>query len=566
MNKISKVAMAKVLVEVFSKEDNFIVPIETLITLFTLKYCEPNMHIILVKSVNTKNVEEFLVDLSCFRNYQLIEHCDLESICEFPFVQENTSSYVAGMCGTLRQIVKTVLSSDPENPCKALLGFKESCLLSCSESSVWTKFCEIDIIYAVNKISELDNNIYLPKVLARFEYHMSQPIKLHNTFKYTMSKKFNGHVPREEKMLPEHIYAEGPAMSLVDVIIFICIHLMFKKIDEQNMSTVLPFTFKWYNRILNDTNVEDCLRFLKIDLLSKVDLKLNYLLPDVEKRCLYRSSIKKCDFTKQDEVTNSLDEFNNLKIKFELDKVFSDDKFLDWSNIPVEATPEGGDLPASRLTRKIQQLENLCRPIIKLAKSKHRIVDFCSGGGHLGILVAYLLPQCNIILVENKPQSLMRAKQRAKKLFLNNVTFFQGNLDYFKGDFDIGTSLHACGVATDLVMKLCVSKKAAFVCCPCCYGSIQKCSEVTYPRSEYFYDLIDERSYMVIGHAADQTHDDKNSKTTQGYQCMLIIDTDRKMYAKENGYKVHLNKLQPESCSPKNHLIIGSYDEAIKNV
>ena len=47
----------------------------------------------------------------------------------------------------------------------------------------------------------------------------------------------------------------------------------------------------------------------------------------------------------------------------------------------------------------------------------------------------------------------MRAVHRVQSLGLTNCRFYQGNMDYFKGRFDIGVSLHACGVATDLVIQ-----------------------------------------------------------------------------------------------------------------
>ena len=47
----------------------------------------------------------------------------------------------------------------------------------------------------------------------------------------------------------------------------------------------------------------------------------------------------------------------------------------------------------------------------------------------------------------------MRAVHRVQSLGLSNCRFYQGNMDYFKGRFDIGVSLHACGVATDLVIQ-----------------------------------------------------------------------------------------------------------------
>lgn len=78
------------------------------------------------------------------------------------------------------------------------------------------------------------------------------------------------------------------------------------------------------------------------------------------------------------------------------------------------------------------------------------------------------------------------------------VFIFQCNLDYFKGSFDIGVSLHACGVATDLVIQQCIMNKASFVCCPCCYGSIQDTHLLNYPLSKKFQNT--DLSKKVISH------------------------------------------------------------------
>ena len=72
-----------------------------------------------------------------------------------------------------------------------------------------------------------------------------------------------------------------------------------------------------------------------------------------------------------------------------------------------------------------------------------------------------------------------------KKNFLL-LCIFQCNLGYFKGDFDVGVCLHACGVATDMVLQQCIDRKASFVLCPCCYGSIQNTHLINYPRSQYY--------------------------------------------------------------------------------
>lgn len=111
---------------------------------------------------------------------------------------------------------------------------------------------------------------------------------------------------------------------------------------------------------------------------------------------------------------------------------------------------------------------------ISLNFAAFTIVDFCSGGGHVAIAVAYLLPNCQVVLVENKYESLHRARLRCEALGLTNVRFCQCNLDQFRGHFDIGVSLHACGGATDLVVEKCFRAGASFVSVPCCYGGIDR--------------------------------------------------------------------------------------------
>ena len=72
---------------------------------------------------------------------------------------------------------------------------------------------------------------------------------------------------------------------------------------------------------------------------------------------------------------------------------------------------------------------------------------------------------------------------------MSNCRFFQCNLDYFCGSFDIGVSLHACGLATDLVLAKCLSADSSFVCCPCCYGAVRENHVITYPKSGAFRKL-----------------------------------------------------------------------------
>ncbi|KTF87221.1 hypothetical protein cypCar_00019556 [Cyprinus carpio] len=68
-----------------------------------------------------------------------------------------------------------------------------------------------------------------------------------------------------------------------------------------------------------------------------------------------------------------------------------------------------GKMSDARVVHKRQQLNNLVAMVTELACPGHTVVDFCSGGGHVGIVLAYTLPKCQVILFENKEESLVRA-------------------------------------------------------------------------------------------------------------------------------------------------------------
>ncbi|CAK9825847.1 Glutathione S-transferase C-terminal domain-containing protein homolog [Anthophora retusa] len=561
--------------EVYSLSELCLAPIETIVTLFTVKYCKSKVNIKLVPSKQKPLERAYTIDISTFV-YEVMDANKIPysaSSCELPIIVVNRTSCIAGLCAILRQIIKEVVVEYPKHYCRKLLGFKDSCLTACSEASIWTKFCEVDLILTVKFLHQDDDSMQseLPSSMARFERHMSQPARLHNLYKYTMSKKHSDESIVSRNGTPEHIYAEGSNVTLADIIIFVCVHMLLSVFSSETTMKLLPLTAKWYKRMIEDHVILDCLECLPL-LKSQDMTKFDYTLPVVANQSLYKSDPNRHKprsriYTKQDDVQYSLELFKTLNIETELDlEPFGAELNLDWSIVPYDATPEGGFLPPARLKKKHEQLQNMCKPVMKLAKSGDIIVDFCSGSGHLGILVAYLLPYCTVVLLENKEESLKRAKERVKRLKLTNVEFYQCNLDYFKGHFDIGMSLHACGVATDLVIRQCIKEKAIFVCCPCCYGSLHDCHHLTYPRSNIFKSQIDQEKYIIISHAADQTHDEKNVKTKQGYECMAIVDTDRKLQAEEFGYKVYLSKFVPKTCTPKNHILVGILRKEIVSV
>ncbi|KAK7789975.1 hypothetical protein R5R35_008501 [Gryllus longicercus] len=564
--------------QVFSEPENgwVLVPLETLITVFMVKYCfGTKIKMIMVVKQDSTPVFQIKV---LGMNYEVLQKESLPhtaKLCVLPVILVERSTCVAGLCAVLRQLIKTIVAEEPSHWSRTLLGFREGCLVACAESSVWTRFCEVDMIATTKHLivgSMSKTEVIIPEDIARFEVHMAQPIRMHNVQKKAqelMKKCGKTTYDVGDLGIVEHCFAEGPTMTLADVILFPCLHIVIESIRSVYLQQNIPLIMKWYHNMCEQDGIEESLSIFNT-IPSKLvdDMYVIYNVPDVPKQSIYKSDPRRYKprnriFTRQEDVDASLLVVDMLGLSVDvLEPPFGNEVEFDWRSLPYDAQPEGGHLPASRRERKSQQLENLTKAVLKVAQPGHTIVDFCSGSGHLGIVLAHLLPRCHVVFLENKEESLTRARERVKKLGLSNVSFCQCNLDYFVGHFDIGTSLHACGVATDLVIQCCIKERAVFVCCPCCYGSVQNNHIITYPRSKFFRDSpMTLREYLVLGHSADQTHDENNVKTDQGKKCMGIIDKDRCLHASEAGYFVSLAKLIPESCTPKNNLLVGIPNE-----
>lgn len=98
----------------------------------------------------------------------------------------------------------------------------------------------------------------------------------------------------------------------------------------------------------------------------------------------------------------------------------NEQELFNWEAIPLEAQPVAAKLPEKRISKKYQQLSSMAQRVVEVVRSKGllNVVDFCSGGGHLGILLAYLLKDhgVQVSLVENKEESLRRAHLRVEQL------------------------------------------------------------------------------------------------------------------------------------------------------
>ncbi|XP_078483887.1 glutathione S-transferase C-terminal domain-containing protein-like [Ciona intestinalis] len=460
----------------------------------------------------------------------------------------------------------------------------------------------------------------LPSAILDFEDHMSKPIVIHNMDKWQrivlerLENVNTSEEPLHKKMrtkkkvvntkdLPpmEHVFTEGIELMVSDLALLPCVHaythLFRNKLQE--LRNHMPLILLWYHRLQSIQDVTSAVSLCGVNLINVSEFVGNKVtqfengtyqvlelhnsaeLQQSENRAeskngahIHSISQYKNGIEDNNTVTKSNKKLLDITLRRDLpgliEKITSDihvqfenlsreDIVLNWEKLPSGVHPTKGELSLARASRKCHQIENLVGCVVKVCKEGDVLVDFCSGGGHVGIVLAHLLPLCKIILVENKEESLERAMQRIQELNLKNIMIYQCNLDQFMKKFDIGIALHACGVATDMVLQKCIDQKASFVISPCCYGKIQNTNTLCYPQSEMFKSHnVTYEQLVLLGHGGDQTSwNFDTEKAKQGKQCMGLVDTDRIEYAQSKGYTTSIYTMQPHDCSPKNNLIVG---------
>lgn len=489
---------------------------------------------------------------------------------------------VVGACASLRYILQRAHTLCNDAFSKKLLGFREGCLQSCAEVSCWTKFCEVEMPLSLNNVFTNDlNSFMVPKEILRFNNHLSRPPILHNALKMKQQfiKKTVKDKQERDRLLSlksselpdlDHDFAEGLDITLADVMLLVCFDLIIYRLSELELDAISPLVMKWHKLISFNEHIQKALPILGVCkskyVVHRLLLDGEVIIPKVMEESLYKSDPERpklhCigSMTLQRDIDQIISRLIAAGVEVEYSTPPAGQTIaLPWTTYPPAVHPQDGALPPSRLERKCQQIENIVGEVIRLSKPGDIVVDFCSGGGHVGIVLAYSLPQCTVVLIENKASSLLRAKARIDTLALSNVLFYQCNLDYFTGRFNVGVCLHACGQATDLVLQKCYAQNAAFVCSPCCYGSIQPNHSVQYPRSGLYRQILPRlAAYLTLGHTADQTHGPAHPSTAQGQLCMRFIDDDRLVHANSLGYDTKLVLMQPLTCTPKNHMLIGT--------
>ncbi|XP_044080291.1 glutathione S-transferase C-terminal domain-containing protein [Neovison vison] len=570
--------------------------------------------------ISLKNVVPQDVEVQIISRQDLppiVQNCCLPAIVEKP-----DSFCRAGLAVVLRHIIQRSYEADPsKKEILELLGFKKTCLKACAEVSQWTRLCELTIPLAIENFlrESSDQHPAIPAEILQLEKKLSEPVRVHNDDKLRRQKlkqqkaagvgpslakeKAMGKVHRQETSqeldstsenlelkvafskltvqeepaathrepphirkakasdLPplEHVFAEGLYFTLADIVLLPCIHhflvIICKKLSEKLIE--FPLLAAWYQRIQEvprvKTAASQCgIQFLRLpELLTTSNEQDSNLseVPGVEEQ-------NDASFIGGPRPTMTKLMEKGIEVMFSPHPCPT--WTLDWNSLPAAVSPKEGKMSSDRALRKQQQLNNLVYIVTNQAKPGDRIVDFCSGGGHVGIVLAHMLPSCQVTLIENKELSLIRAKKRSDELGLSNIWFIQANMEYFTGMFNIGVALHACGVATDMVIEHCIKTRASFVTCPCCYGFIQNTSKFHFPKSEQFKKTLSYKEHMILCRFADQTAVQlPPQRRLVGKQCMCLVDLDRARAAEERGYCVQVISMEPESCSPKNNMIVG---------
>ncbi|XP_003226439.2 glutathione S-transferase C-terminal domain-containing protein isoform X2 [Anolis carolinensis] len=554
-----------------------IFPLHSSVSLFLLSYCDcKTFRVFLVSSDETAS-NSHLTDKVRPRDLDIcfIKKCELplvvQSCCLPAVVEKNGRFCRAGLAVVLRHIIHKTYEADPsKEDILQLLGFKKTCLKACAEVSEWTRLCEISIPLAVeNFLWASPERKTIPEEILQLEKKLGEPVRVHNDDKIrrqkvkqqkTFVRESNDVSSQDEKLtedlepcgadlelqvalskltlqktqtatsrepshirkiktseLPqlEHVFAEGLYFTLADVVLFPCIHhfLAFSKNNQVSISQLLLIS-NWYQRVQEVSGIKKAAAKCNMQMcqyvgsLSDEHLQSISVVPDKteeEHEDVHFIGGPRPTMTKLME--------NGIKVKFSPHPCPS--WVLDWDSLPTAVNPGKGKMSSDRALRKQQQLNNLVALVAKLAKPGDIVVDFCSGGGHVGIVVAHILPSCQV-------------------------------------------ALHACGVATDMVIENCIKIRAGFVVSPCCYGFIQNTDKFAFPQSHQFKEVLSYKEHMVLCRFADQTAVQLPPERRQiGKHCMGLVDLDRAWNAERNNYSVQVISMEPETCSPKNNLIVG---------
>ncbi|XP_063739024.1 glutathione S-transferase C-terminal domain-containing protein isoform X2 [Eleginops maclovinus] len=590
--------------EVCCQNEEPCLPLHTSITLFLLSYCDCKSFRVFLVFTSPESSQSLKSQLPEGLDVSHIQSEDLPQLvrgCRLPAALDESGMLCrAGLAVVLRHIISKTLEADPSrNDVLALLGFKKTCLKACAEVSKWTRLCEIGIPSAVEEHLKDPSNQYeqLPLSILNLERRLPEPVKVHNDDKLRrqklQEKKKNEKNSNSEsepgqslqvgdelelraalaklsvdpvptpttresceirkvktKHLPplQHVFAEGLHFTLTDMVLLPCIHqyLCSLQVHAAGVLHQIPHLLRWYSRVQEVPGVIRAAKACGISFSTPEVPTSSLPGPPAESNQPSLLEQEEGQETNLTFVGGPRPTMTKLK-ENGIEAIFAPHPCpawtLPWDSLPRAINPTEGKMSDIRSVRKRQQLNNLVAMVTEQARPGNTVVDFCSG---------------TVILIENKEESLVRAQRRGAELGLKNIGFIQANLDNFTGPFQIGVALHACGVATDMVMEHCIQAGAAFVISPCCYGFIQNAIKFSFPKSKRFQETLTNKEHMILCRFADQTAVQlRPDRRLIGKECMGLVDLDRSWAAEAHGYALQVMTMEPDSCSPKNNMLVG---------
>ncbi|CAH6789049.1 Gstcd [Phodopus roborovskii] len=518
-----------------------IFPLHTSVALFLLSYCDCKVfNVYLVFSEENTDTSLLREALSQDVDVQFISRQALPPIvqnCCLPAVVEQPDVFCrAGLAVVLRHIIQKCYEAEPSRKeILGLLGFKKTCLKACAEVSQWTRLCELTIPLAVENFLQgtFDQPPAIPEEILQLERKLSEPVRVHNDDKLRRQKlkqqKTAGVEPSSGKGKAKgKAGAQQPPKELAGSSKSLELKVAFSKLTVKDAAAANREPSHIRKAKASDLPplehvFAEGLYFTLADIV---------LLPSV-----HHFLIVICK-----KFSEKLEQFPLLTSWYqriqEVPKVkpAASKCGIHFLNLPELLNSES---KAHMNSDEVTAAEEQNGPLFT--------------GGPRPTMTKLM-----VTLIENKELSLIRAKKRSDELGLSNIWFIQANMEYFTGMFNIGVALHACGVATDMVIQHCIQIRASFITCPCCYGFIQNTSKFSFPKSEKFKRTLSYKEHMILCRFADQTAVQlPPQRRLIGKQCMCLVDMDRATAAEEQGYSVQVISMEPESCSPKNNMIVG---------
>ncbi len=196
-----------------------------------------------------------------------------------------------------------------------------------------------------------------------------------------------------------------------------------------------------------------------------------------------------------------------------------------------------------QINRFLEHIEDLCPALC--GKDELLIYDLCCGKSYLSFAVYYYLTKLkgfklNMLCVDLKEDVISYCADLAYRLGFDGMHFKCDDITNLRGDLtpDMVISLHACDIATDIVINTALKLKAKIILStPCCHRFLKgkvKAKEL---------DFVSR-----FGHL-------------EGKLCEVLTDAMRVMRIEKEGYRVSALELTDPENTPKNTLIRAYRDE-----